>query len=184
MLTLGVTGTLAACSPATSSPKPASTEALVSGDIPDNQAFVTVTGETGAFTITVPEGWSSAKTGGVTTYTDKLNSISIEQTAAASAPTVGSVTSGVVPALLASRKNSAGGDVVTFTAKGGSGIHVAFTADSAADPVTGTSRPDAIEVYIFWQAGQQVALTVEGPTTADNVDPWKIVRDSFTWTGK
>jgi hypothetical protein len=180
VLALGVAVALGACASPSSTPS----EVSQAGDIPDDQVFVPVSGESGAFTVTVPEGWSSATVGGVTTYTDKLNSISIEQTAVSAAPTVDSVTADVVPGLLAARTNSAGGEATAFTAKGGDGIHVAFTADSAADPVTGKSRPDAVEVYLFWRAGQQVALTLEGPTTADNVDPWRIVSDSFTWTNQ
>jgi len=186
VIALGVASSvaLAGCAPSSATPAPASTEALVAGDIPDNQVFVPVTSDSGAFTVTVPEGWSSAVVDGVTTYTDKLNSVSVEQTAAASAPTVDSATNDLVPQLLASRSNASAGDVSTFTARGGSGIHITFTADSAKDAVTGTTRPDAVEVYLFWQRGQQVALTLEGPTTADNVDPWKIVSDSFMWSGK
>ncbi|MCU1416180.1 MAG: lipoprotein [Schumannella sp.] len=186
IVTLGIASAvgLTGCAPSTSTPAPASTEALVAGDIPDDQVFVPVTSASGAFTVSVPEGWSSATVNGVTTYTDKLNSISVEQTAVATAPTVDSVANDLLPHVLASRSNAAAGDVATFTAKGGSGIHLTYTADSAKDAVTGATRPDAVEVYLFWQGGQRVALTLEGPTTADNVDPWKIVSDSFTWTGK
>ena len=140
---------------------------------------MTVKGNSGTFTLSVPEGWSESTSGTVTTYTDKLNSVSVEETAASAAPTVDSARASAVPAILAARSNTSDAKVSTFAARGGSGIHIAFTADSAADPVTGTTRPDAIEVYQFWMSGKQVAVTLEGPTTADNVDPWKIVTDSL-----
>ena len=40
---------------------------------------------------------------------------------------------------------------------------------------------DAVERYEFWKAGTEVVLTLSGPQGADNVDPWRIVTDSFGW---
>ena len=56
-------------------------------------------------------------------------------------------------------------------------------ATSPADPVTGKTRVDAVERYVFFRAGKQVTLTLSGPNGADNVDPWRIVTDSFGWQG-
>jgi hypothetical protein len=57
-----------------------------------------------------------------------------------------------------------------------------YRADAAADPVTGKVVNDDIERYQFWKNGTLVTLTLSGPHGADNVDPWRIVTDSFRWT--
>jgi hypothetical protein len=46
--------------------------------------------------------------------------------------------------------------------------------------VTGKTVKDAVEQYIFFKNGKEVNLTLSGPTTADNVDPWKLVSNSVT----
>jgi len=38
-----------------------------------------------------------------------------------------------------------------------------------------------VERYAFWRAGTTVILTLSGPQGADNVDPWRMVTDSFGW---
>ena len=53
--------------------------------------------------------------------------------------------------------------------------------DAPADPVTGKVVHDAVERYEFWRAGTEAILTLSGPVGADNVDPWRIVTDSFRW---
>ncbi len=55
-------------------------------------------------------------------------------------------------------------------------------AASAPNPVTGKSVTNDVERYEFWHAGKLVTLTLAAPQGSDNVDPWKLVTDSFTWT--
>ncbi|MEO8095972.1 MAG: hypothetical protein ABI632_13725, partial [Pseudolysinimonas sp.] len=153
----------------------------VSGDIPDNQVFITVSGESGAFAVKVPEGWASSSAGGVTTYTDKLNSVSFGQSAVDAAPSVDTLSS-QLDHFTSGTGSPTGAEVTAVTTAVGDAFHIAYEADSAADSVTGKVHRDAVEVYVFWRVGQQVELTLKGPVTADNVDPWKIVSDSFHWT--
>ena len=40
----------------------------------------------------------------------------------------------------------------------------------------------AVKRFELWRDGKTVVLTVSGPVGADNVDPWRIVTDSFTWS--
>jgi hypothetical protein len=39
----------------------------------------------------------------------------------------------------------------------------------------------AVERYAFWRSGREVVLTLSGAKGADNVDPWRMVTDSFRW---
>jgi hypothetical protein len=60
-------------------------------------------------------------------------------------------------------------------------VLVTYGADAAADPVTGKVVHDDVERYAFWKDGKEVVLTLSGPAGSDNVDPWRVVTDSFGW---
>ena len=151
------------------------------GDIPDNQVYVAYTPPSGGYSVKVPEGWARVETGGAVTFTDKLNSVRMETVASASAPTIQSAQNQEVPAIQAAAKNFQGGKVSSVTRKAGTAILITYSADSAPDPVTGKVVHDAVERYEFWRGGNEVVLTLSGPVGADNVDPWRIVTDSFAW---
>jgi hypothetical protein len=151
------------------------------GDIPDNQVFVVYRPPSGGYSVKVPEGWARSEANGAVTFTDKLNSIRMETVDAAAAPTVASVTQNDIPALKAAAKNFEAGTVKNVTRKAGTAVLATYKADSEPNAVTGKVVHDAVERYTFWRAGKAVILTLSGPQGADNVDPWRIVTDSFTW---
>lgn len=181
-------GVLTGCGAATSgqsgavSRSPAA-ESNPPGDIPDDQAFVPFSPPSGLFTVSVPEGWARRDEGPASTFTDKLNSVRIETVEAAVAPDVASAIAVEVPALQATARNYTAGDVTTVSRTAGDAILITYGADGAPDPVTGKTVTNSVERYEFWQAGQEVILTLSGPTGADNVDPWLTVTNSFAWTG-
>ena len=160
---------------------PNAPEVSAAGDIPDNQVFVAYTPPSGGFTVKVPEGWARSEAAGAVTFTDKLNSVRMETVAAATAPTVASVTQTDLPAIQAASRNFEPGTVKTVTRPAGTAVLATYRADAAPDPVTGKVVHDDVERYAFWRAGKTVILTLSGPQGADNVDPWKIVTDSFGW---
>src|SRR4051812_48272554 len=71
-----------------SAPKPNAPEVSPAGDIPDNQAYVAYSPPGARYTVKVPEGWSRIAAGKTITFTDKLNSITMETRSASGAPTV------------------------------------------------------------------------------------------------
>jgi hypothetical protein len=160
---------------------PAPTESNPPGDIPDNQAYVAFRPSGGAFTVKVPEGWARTGQGGATVFTDKLNRVEIATASASSAPTVTSVGSEVVPRLRGQVPKFDGPKVSQVNRHAGSAVLLKYQGDSAADPVTGKIVRDAFERYAFYRQGHKVDLTLSGPVNADNVDPWRIVTDSFSW---
>ncbi len=162
-------------------PAPSGPEVNPSGDIPDNQAFVAYSPPSGGFSVKIPEGWARVEAGGAVTFTDKLNSIRMEKAAAAVAPTIQSAQQNELPKFQAAAGNFQAGKVTTVTRKAGAAVLITYGADSAPDPVTGKVIHDAVERYEFWKAGTEVVLTLSGPQGADNVDPWRIVTDSFGW---
>lgn len=160
---------------------PNAPEVSAAGDIPDNQVFVAYSPPAGGFSVKVPEGWARSEAGGVVTFTDKLNSVRLESVAAASAPTVASVTQTDLPRIQGASGHFEPGAVKAVTRPAGTAVLVTYRADAAPDPVTGKVVHDDVERYAFWRAGTTVILTLSGPQGADNVDPWRIVTDSFGW---
>ena len=86
-----------------------------------------------------------------------------------------------VPRLATTATCFRAGKVTTVTRHAGSAILVTYQADGPPDPVTGKVVRDDVERYEFWRNGTEAVLTLSGPQGADNVDPWRIVTDSFGW---
>jgi hypothetical protein len=164
-----------------SAPAAGATETNPSGDIPDTQAYVAYTPTGGGFTVKVPEGWARTTTATAVSFTDKLNRIEITSVAAPAAPTSQSVTSQVVPVLARQVAAFALGKVSAVSRSAGQAVLLTYQGDTAPDPVTGKVVHDAFERYSFHRNGHEVDLTLSGPVRADNVDPWRIVTDSFRW---
>jgi hypothetical protein len=159
-------GTSSSSSSSTATPKPAPAngkEVSPSGDIPDNQAYVAFQPKGATFSVKVPEGWSQTSSGTSVRFTDKLNTIQLQW-------------SGAAPAVPAGAKAS------TVKRKAGPAQRTTYLAKSQPDPVTGRTRTNAVERYVFSHNGTRAILTLSGPKGADNVDPWRIVTDSLRWT--
>ncbi|MFG2951035.1 hypothetical protein [Streptomyces adustus] len=162
----------------------APTESNPPGDIPDNQVYVAYRPTGGSFTgftVKVPEGWARTVQGGTTTFTDKLNTITVTSAPATAAPTTDSVSAAVVPELRTHTPKFADPKVSEVTRHAGRVVLLTYKGDSAKDPVTGKVVRDAFERYAYYRSGHEVNLTLSGPVNADNVDPWRIVSDSVTW---
>ena len=185
---VGACGSSAASTPATgpsstatSTPKvdPNAPEVVAPGDIPDTQVFVPYT--TADYTVTVPEGWAQSVVGPTTTYTDHYNTIRIETTSSAAAPTVAAVQTIVIPTLTRDVPNFELGKVTSVTRTAGTAVLVTYRAGSTPDPVTNKRVALDVERYEFWRNGTLVTLVLSGARGSDNVDPWKAVTNSFGW---
>jgi hypothetical protein len=162
---------------------PNATEVSPAGDIPDDQVYVAFAPAGAGFSVKVPEGWSRSASGGATTFTDKLNSVTVETVPAQVPLTVRDAQATEVPKLSRATKGFSAGKVSAVTRHAGTAVRIAYLADAPADPVTGKRHRDAVERYVFFHKGEDVVLTLRGPKGADNVDPWRIVSDSLRWTG-
>jgi hypothetical protein len=151
------------------------------GDIPDNQVFVPYRPPGARFTFKVPEGWARVQGGGTVTFTDKLNTIRMETRPAPAAPTVASARQAELPAIRSASRRYEPGGVTRVRRAAGGVVLVTYKADAPADPVTGKVVHDAVERYEYWRGGTEAILTLAGPVGADNVDPWRMVTDSFRW---
>lgn len=163
-------------------PNPNAPEKSPPGDIPDNQAYVAYSPPGAGYSVKVPEGWSRITAHGATTFTDKLNSITMQTRAAAAPMTVRDAGRNEVRTLAQSARGFHAGRVSTVHRKAGRAIRITYTAKGRPNPVTGRAVTDAVERYVFFHGGKELVLTLSGPKGADNVDPWRIVTDSVSWS--
>jgi hypothetical protein len=131
--------------------------------------------------LSVPEGWARSRSAGVTSYTDKYNTIGIEVRPAAKPPTPTQARKVEVPRLRRDISHFQLQGVSVVHRKHGDAVHIVYLMDSAPNPVTGKVVRDVVEEFEFWRNGQTAVLSLAGPEHADNVDPWQIVSDSLHW---
>ncbi len=184
----GSSGSSSTAAPAPSSSAAASTpagapEVNPAGDIPDDQAFVPFSVPGASIKVDIPEGWSRTSANGAVRFTDKLNAIKVETMPASAPPTVRDTKQTEVPKLASSVPGFKLEGVSSVTRKAGTAIRTLYLGDAKADPVTGKAGTDEVERYVFFKNGKDLVLTLSGPKGADNVDPWKIVTDSVSFSG-
>jgi hypothetical protein len=151
------------------------------GDIPDNQAFVAFSPPAGGYSIKVPEGWARTEGSDWVSFTDKLNTVRLQLVGAARAPTLASAEANEVPALAATAPCFQAGTVKTVSRQAGPAVLITYRADAPADPVTGKVVHDDVERYELWRGGTEAIITLSGPAGSDNVDPWRLITNSFSW---
>jgi hypothetical protein len=167
--------------PAAGVVNPNAPEVHEAGDIPDTAVFVPYSPPDKSYTVKYPEGWSRTGDGDQVSFTDKFNAIDVAVLSGPAAPTIDSVTSVDLPAIAAKAGNFKAGKVSKVSRKSGDAIVALYQIDSAPNAVTGKTIRVAVERYEFWRGGRSVVLTLIGAVGADNVDPWRIVTDSFSW---
>jgi hypothetical protein len=167
----GAGGSQAAAPAATTAP----------GDIPDSTVYVPYQSAAGHLQIKVPEGWSRTTGTTSTTFTSSLNSISVAWMPMKAAPTVSTVRATAVPALKTSTSAFQLQSVRPVSLTGGSGVELVFLVNSTANPVTGRRYRLVVERFELYHHGRGAVLSLSSAVGADNVDPWRIVSQSFRW---
>jgi hypothetical protein len=163
-------------------PNPNAKESSPPGDIPDNQAYVAYSPPGADYSVKVPEGWARTRAAGAVTFTDKLNAITMQERAAAGAPSVAAARRSELASLRRGVKGFRPGSVSVVRRTSGPAVRITYLAAGRPDPVTGKTHVDAVERYLFGHKGKRVTLTLSGPKGADNVDPWRLVTDSLRWS--
>jgi hypothetical protein len=164
---------------AAQSPVPA--ESNPPGDIPDTTVYVTYQSPAGHFQLKVPEGWSRRSTSTSSTFTSNLNSITTAWMPKAAAPTVSAARATTVRALQASTLAFRLQAVRSVSLAGGPAVQLIYQVNSAPNPVTGRQYRLVIERFEFYRKGQSAVLSLSSAVGSDNVDPWRIVSQSFRW---
>lgn len=160
---------------------PVAPEVNPPGDIPDNQAFVAYQSTAGHFQVKVPEGWSRATLKSTVDFSDKLNSVSIKWAPSPQAPTVEQAKTTEAQALSRTELAFKLVGVQQVSLPGGQAVLIKYQENSDPNPVTGKQYRMDVLRYEFYKSGTQANLTLTSPVGADNVDPWKIVSESFKW---
>jgi hypothetical protein len=173
--------TAATASTASGSPGALSAEAqsAATGDIPDNQVFLTFTDPVAGYSMSYPEGWTRNGDGRNVTFSDKNNIVHIV-VAKAPAPTVAGVQSELAAL---QQKNS----TLKFTPprgvtlKSGSAIKATYTTESAPNAVTGKSVLLIVDRYELARPGKRATIDLGTAKGVDNVDAYRMMSNSFRW---
>ncbi len=150
------------------------------GDVPDNQNFLTFSDPTLRISIVYPEGWAVKKAGDGVTFTDKNNQVRVALSKGA-APTAATV-----KAKLAALKSSAATLAVTAAPQAvrlpsGPAVKATYTTESAPNPVTGKTIKLMVDRYVLGHAGRVAVVDLGTPVGVDNVDAYKKLIGSFKW---
>jgi hypothetical protein len=72
--------------------------------------------------------------------------------------------------------------VTTASLPAGPTVLIEYQANSDPNPVTGKQYRLAVLRYELYKNGSEVAITLLSPVGADNVDPWRIITESYAWS--
>ena len=157
----------------------AEAQSAATGDIPDNQIFLTYHSSSPRYSMLYPEGWALKGAGADATIAEKNNIVHVLVTTAA-APTAASLSS-ELSALKRSNPS------LTFTApvavqlKTGLAIRATYTTRSAPNPVTGKSVLLVVDRYELSKGGLRATVDLGTPSGVDNVDAYRKMINSFNW---
>lgn len=163
-------------------PTPQGAESNPPADIPDNQAFVVFTAADGSYTMKYPEGWARTVSGPNVVFSDKFNSITLTPRDGFYQPNEDFARTVELPEIAASTPKFVPGSISTVQRAAGQVILITYQGDSPPSPVTGKSIRQDVQRYEFAHTGREVVVTLSAPAGSDNVDPWRIITDSFTWS--
>jgi hypothetical protein len=173
---LAALAALTGCGITTSSRAPATTttaatpsqltpeaQAAATGDIPDNQVFLTFRNTAAGYSMKYPEGWAQQGAGAKVTFRDKNNIVRID-VAQAPKPTAATVKA-----------------AQAITISGKPALKVAYTTQSAPNAVTGKRVTLVVDRYYLWRGGKRAVVDLGTPRGVDNVDAYRLMIESFTW---
>ena len=164
-----------------SSQAPVPAESNPPGDIPDTTVYVVYQSAPGHFRIKVPEGWSRRSTPVSSTFTSNLNSISAAWMPMTAAPTVSSVQATTIHTLQAGSLAFRLQSVRAVKLAGGPAVESIYQVNSKPNAVTGRQYRLVIERFELYRHGRGAVITLSSAVGSDNVDPWRIVSESFRW---
>jgi hypothetical protein len=142
---------------------------------------VTYRSTAGHLLLKVPEGWSRKTGSANSTFASNLNSITVSWKPMAAAPAVSSARARTVPALQASSLAFRLQAVRAVFLAGGPAVEIIYQVNSPPNQVTGRQYRVVIERFELYRNGRGVVLSLSSAVGSDNVDPWRIVSESFRW---
>jgi hypothetical protein len=154
----------------------AEARAAATGDIPDNQVFLTLTNAAAGYTMKYPEGWAQQGSHSTVTIRNQNNIVRIVVTPGGPATPAGARTDlqGIVGATITSGPQ-------TTTISGHPAVKVVYTTRSAASAVTGKRLTLVVDRYYLSHGGKRAVVDLGTPQGVDNVDAYRLMIESFTW---
>ncbi len=181
--TTGAAGTTAGTQPPSrpaTRPSPSALQvearSAATGDIPDNQVFLTFRNTAEGYSIRFPEGWAQRGAGATVTFRDRNNIVRVVVDTG-SAPSVPGVRREL--ASLAGARATSGPREVAIS--GARAVKVVYTTESPPSPVTGKRVTLVVDRYYLWHAGKRAVLDLGTPVGVDNVDAYRLIVQSFRW---
>ncbi len=146
-----------AASPAPLAPE---AQAAATGDIPDNQVFLTFRNAAAGYSMKYPEGWAQQGSGAHVTIRDKNNIVRVV------------VSSGAKPSVPGAQP---------ATISGSPALKSVYRTQSAPNTVTGKRVTLTVDRYYLWQNGKRAVVDLGTPVGVDNVDAYRLMIESFRW---
>jgi hypothetical protein len=174
---------------------PVAAESNPPGDIPDTTQFVPYQSAKGHFQLKVAEGWARRTSSSAVSWTDKLNTIGVTWFRTSAAPTRATTKAKEVPQLARTERAFKLSEILSCAASctipystapisvtlAVPAVVVTYRSNSEPNSVTGKQYRLEDLRFEFYRKGEEVALTLSGPVGSDNVDPWRLVSESFRW---
>jgi hypothetical protein len=149
------------------------------GDVPDNQQFLTFTSRAAGFSMRYPEGWARGGSGRTVTFRDKNNVVRVV-VASGPAPTPASVAGGLTR-LKAREPSLKAGPARRVTVGGKPAVEATYTTRSAPNAVTGKRVTLTVDRYVLARGGRVATVDLGTPVGVDNVDAYRLIIGSFRW---
>lgn len=165
--------------PAAKSGVPSEAQSAATGDIPDNQVFLTYDNHAAGYSIRYPEGWARKGSASDVTFQDRANVIHV--LVAKGAPPTPAEASASLAKLKQSDPSVNGGAAQAMTIGGAPVIKLTYTRLSAPDPVTGKRLPLTIDRYVYARGGKVAIVDLGTPKGVDNVDAYRMISETFRW---
>jgi hypothetical protein len=157
----------------------ADAKSAATGDIPDNQNFLTFSDLRLRVAMIYPEGWTVQQTASEVSIKNKNNLVRVS-VSQGPAPTTTSVQAQIV-ALKRSNPTLTANTPQTVTLKSGPAVKVTYTTASAPNPVTGKQVTLMVDRYELAHAGRVAVVDLGTPTGVDNIEAYKRMIGSFRW---
>jgi hypothetical protein len=149
----------------------AEAKSAATGDIPDNQVFLTFHNRIAGYSIRYPEGWARTGSARGVSFKDKNNIVHIT-VASGGAPTPSSVDAELARETTPAR---------TVTLKGRSLVKAVYTTTGKPNPVTGLRAQLTVDRYELAHGGKRATVDLGTPKGVDNVDAYRLMIESFKW---
>jgi len=154
-------------------------QSAATGDIPDNQVYVTFSNARAGYAIKYPEGWAQSGNGPRVVFRDKNNLVRI---VVASGPHATLATARAdMQALLRAVPSLKFQSPVATRISSAPAIKVTHTTQSAPNPVTNKRVTLTVDRYYLFRSGKRAVVDLGTPVGVDNVDAYRMMIQSFRW---